>query len=1503
MAFKEDDLNEIIDDLYEDPAGYGSIVRNLMNKSSRFILNFPIIGAARKVADELKKGPFSLYYKFERTLAHKLHPTLFEANLNIITNDRIERQYKDRFYYYENMIPAIKKNTLSLDPLKDLITSMVDRDGHFMVIKYCDYDLQNQNASLANHLRSMEFKVNYLKKHLTKDEDANREMVKKKCDEFTGLFGENRQDLFIDRLRLDDILHKYIPFLTGEDDSSSTAASSKTLNYADIIKKKYLMNKSPDDLEGIESVIKAVEKSNAKQHGEEKSKEIMKQILDHWLQDDELADKKEVLEQIYMNNYSSMSEFHDDEDTSTESLFDSISDETDESKSDVEMKEEDPLKSASNGDIVDPEDIDIDIDFGPDDDVLDSDGGMGQVDVSDEEHSEMGTIELADGEDSGVIEFSDEIDVEEKSFDIAPSHEEDLGEFEIRGEDEDLLNSTEIPEGELSETDLFGTGNEVDESTSLNSVDSADAEKENDIHSGDRENRETDELNSFEISDESVNEDLDQFDVSEVNDVDSGTYDIEDKTKEGAPLQGFEIEDETEPEESGDPFEISDVNDDESGEFEISDEEISEDETGIGAGQNVNNSESSSFAIADKDFLDEARKKLQIIDAKIIDREAEKKLILDSLSEKTDDEAFSIALKLRHNELNSNGKLKAEELMGKLSEKGNIFFKIVRYLEDGPFQYMTLREKKELVDKLISQYKENPDLAQKLEEYKKTLANIPEMLSEIFANLRNIEKEFPDKIDSRKKQITYLGTLLDDDDYEPLWKTIRNLYDNILEDQSIQKLDSAIIVNETEEQWKQALILEQFKNIYKDNPEAIKKIKDAIENGSFNKFYSRIKKEEAGQPIGVETVMKSVTGEDVDVASLAESFSSVVNAKPDNVANDEVKEKLIGMVHEAGDLSMGKPVELLEEVKALLQSDDSSAIDLVENLLETTEEVLRDLIVEEYGKSDNPLHKELYLMHSAVNSVDSLEEKSKALNAFTETFPDSEIPEHLLESKKNKIKNDIIENDAVENITNGFSAEDHGNLESSIKEISQKNEIPAKIKNTALKISEAVDNKKFKEAFLAITSSNNKSEMKIGFLETLKSIAISKSWIKEGDKNCHTIEMKIKFYQSLIGNSNERKKRFKVKQKDLTESVKKSSSRASGSQRSQNKTVHDSKNEELSEKELEKLPANEQAFRKTLSLVKNFQENIDALEPIIPYLKQILDEDHYMDVSSAINKTKKKSNYIVAKTLNMIKEKTIDDEIINMLNTTGPKERYLWGEKIMTQLKVSKLEEAFKPFIKDKKLPESIDRIIRVIKSNNKNDFLKTSVQKENSLLSNIAKNLTEEDLKKLKLKTRSSQDKEKISFFRDLIRLKGGFIPNHIDIHESTKETIERTEKGDIEKPFERELENSVVSDNSPKELDLKKEVENLLTVLTTYINAVGSTSPLLQKTSEKYLPGVNNILLSIGREDPIAMKLVEIHKSDVIKLFVFIIKNKKAADFPGASSALQSAMKTGLIKKEDLQ
>jgi hypothetical protein len=354
MVTQNSKVDNFIAALREDPKNSGKFIKNLIRTSNRFLINLPVVGIARKITRELENGPFSYFYIFRRTLAHKLHPNLYALNLNIFSNYSIEKQYHKKYQQYENMIPHLAKKISHtsaeaklhlLQKLRNPIISMVEHDGHFMVVKFYDYFLHKIDPKTARLLRTLELQVHFCKKSLSGDSEKNASYIKTKFQKFLEKCGNEYSLLFIERLTMDNKLQEYSSMLISDKKSSESSLTKKVMSvvedlsedlasqieqvikeetneqpqkkkkvdeeqkhiiaYARKIKQAYLHQVANDDNKRITRIINNIKAINVKQLGKEKTDELVCSLIEVWLNDNDMPEpKKQILQNILESHYT-----------------------------------------------------------------------------------------------------------------------------------------------------------------------------------------------------------------------------------------------------------------------------------------------------------------------------------------------------------------------------------------------------------------------------------------------------------------------------------------------------------------------------------------------------------------------------------------------------------------------------------------------------------------------------------------------------------------------------------------------------------------------------------------------------------------------------------------------------------------------------------------------------------------------------------------------------------------------------------------------------------------------------------------------------------------------------------------------------------------------------------------------------------------------------------------------------------------------------------------------
>ena len=244
--------------------------------------------------------------------------------------------------------------------------------------------------------------------------------------------------------------------------------------------------------------------------------------------------------------------------------------------------------------------------------------------------------------------------------------------------------------------------------------------------------------------------------------------------------------------------------------------------------------------------------------------------------------------------------------------------------------------------------------------------------------------------------------------------------------------------------------------------------------------------------------------------------------------------------------------------------------------------------------------------------------------------------------------------------------------------------------------------------------------------------------------------------------------------------------------------------------------------------------------------------------------------------------------------------QYLWSESIKENMNLTNLEDAFKVFEKDKESYNEIIRLIKVIKSNNKNDFLKKSVEKDKKLVSNILQDFTAVDLKKLKSKTTGSKEKEKINLFRDFLKLTADSKISAIG-GEYKAQVRKSSEAGAGEKEKD---EKEKINDTIEEKTSEGKEITRvIITEITNFINLNKSErTRKMAVGNDRRNTVLNNFLRSLAAGEESAVSIVKKHRDDCIELFKDIIKFKFQNIYTPAGPALKYCINSKIIERTDL-
>ncbi len=1411
MEKQDNEITAFIDELRDNPAKSGKLIGDFIKKKNRIFLNFPLIGPARRISSELSKGPFSYFYVFERTLSHKLHPLLYRYGFNFLSNSIVDSLYERKLEFYKPLIPLragkIPGDTAGLRMknlvmMKELITRMVFKDGHFMVIKYYDNNFRKLSSGLSGILRSIELSMHLMKKNLTEEKNTNSEMIRKRFELFRQNQGKENGTLFIERMEWDEDLKEYAEMLKGNEDESYTSLDSsdpglrvidlenvpddgeKTgeeqpppekesqpgeekdekrviSGYAESIREKYLDAISDEDADAVKKILDTIYTTNGKKSGKARAEEIVSDIINIWLNDELISSaKKDFLRSLHADMFGGKKEKQTPEDQ-----LDAITDF-------VNNLEEDEKGGV-------PEEV---------------------SGVSGNEPAESG------------ISGSDEMDDLAGFFDIdEPSSEEDLP-FVIREDESGEPGGFAISAAE-------GTG-------------------------------------------------------------ESGEFPVHgsDETAEPGVFPVSEAEEPAEP-----------------GDFHRDEKQDAEEVNAPSAGEETGGEEGG--------IPEWGEKRLQEIDERLRKRTREQEEeARDIVSGGDSDRVTACALKMLGRETGSRSLFKILPDADGSGGGENIFIRIIRRLEEGPFRYMTPGEKAAFIDRLIDIFSKEKKLVSQLENYRKLIEKPSELLMSVTNNLERIEKENPDLREMIEAQLKYLEKVLENEDYEAVWLTVKSLYRNIIRQKSDNVIETVLGEMTGQPRWKQAVVLKYLERFYRGDRIKQDELGRRTAFPDIKSLSGRLENERKGITADINEVFKEVTGES---AGISEWAGRIIGEKGEPVPETgAVYESLKGFL-QSGDFSdETDAVRLTGELEEMIRLNAEKTLIFLDTVLSSADvsDDAKRIILRMMNDSDRPEYLEIHDLHRTVESVDSPDEKKAVLNRFKGILGNNFTPEEvtkILHRKLAYIKQESGKMRAERRVHDILAGGDSENMRSLMDSVASGTGVSGKISITVKKIGEAFDADKLDEAFSAITCSTNSPEMKIRLLETLREMVKGKlSSVEESEKGAlvrgiKKIENKIGFYGNILEErKGERKRSRKRIEMVLKEGPVKGGKKAAG-------------DDQQDEKEM---TPEEQVYSKTLSLVKSFADNIDALGPVMEILAGFNRGDFQFRLMNEYTAALKRKEMLVRRTVNVIKTGKIDSDLVKILHRSPPRFQYNWSEGVKKKLGAGSLEEAVKPVEKNREVYGELIRIAKIIRSNNKNDFLKKSIEKEKKLVSDIAANFSIEGIGKLKSGIMSSKDKDKINLFRDLVKLTGvtadsarnGYLAS-VATHAALKQKSGLQEReGAVEKsPVKREEgKKSEVPDEErgPAVKDIVNEINN-------FINLCKSerTGSMAVKSSRRLIT-INSFFKHLASGENAYVELAKKNTDELKEVFRGIIKHRFKQDFPAAGPALKYCIDNGLIKKSDL-
>ncbi len=347
------DYNDFVERFVNSPSGRKHLVADLADRLNFLNLNLHFFGPVERIANLLKDESFSHFYEFRMRLANQVHPRLSQLNLNVITDMIVNNYFNERYPVYFRILERdLGGRKLTMDRLENTVRAMVEKDGHYMVVKTCDLELRQYDPDLSKKLKSIELIIISIKQRLVDDEDINRDLIRSEHRKLVENEGKGAGDIFEKRVSWDPELEKYLPlydepmeedtetvsndFPAGEtvqpaeedgeeppeEDDTSTdetvpdegnahavnkespgenfdeeqaeeapVSDEKIEKYAEMIKARYLLNADASDPGAISKIIDGMYKSNEKTFGEDTAEYIEKEILVRWMDDESIPEE------------------------------------------------------------------------------------------------------------------------------------------------------------------------------------------------------------------------------------------------------------------------------------------------------------------------------------------------------------------------------------------------------------------------------------------------------------------------------------------------------------------------------------------------------------------------------------------------------------------------------------------------------------------------------------------------------------------------------------------------------------------------------------------------------------------------------------------------------------------------------------------------------------------------------------------------------------------------------------------------------------------------------------------------------------------------------------------------------------------------------------------------------------------------------------------------------------------------------------------------------------
>jgi|GEM_PF-2404034 len=835
MQSSSEEIEQFVHDFTTEPKRREILMQDLSKRTNRVLINFPKYGIARKISNELKEHSFSEQYEFESTLSRNLHPLLSRLKLNLISDIILNKRFNQKYNRYRGDVSRVinRNKKLSMDLFRKSITEMAEKDGHYMVIKFCDLVLRTHDDGLAKTIRTIEVAINAIKRRLTDDEDRNKQRVRLIYDKFLEKHGPHMGNRFITRMEWDDLLRKYIPELQaiadsspqvyahesergfdvteeehaeessrvtdtsqsevveeervdhdtdisqpeekGEERADHGADDERIKKYAAAIKGGFLDRLQEDDEEGIRKIINEMISKNRAVPGTD-GERITEKVIGIWLNDESISqEKRESLLRILHEQTKAYS-------------TDLTNEEGYESADASAVQEEAMTVDADETDITERDQSDEGMMILSEDDLTElvSDEHLTPTGISHpddeevQEHTPDTVVEAAQLLEETL--FTDDIESDELLTAEGIEDEagllldEEPGGFEIPDEASAAESESErdIPEEE-SASGHFSIADEIDSGT------------ESDLSAGIPGEEEAGESAAFEIS--------------SLPDEELGAFQIQERGEESGEIERLLREDE----ERNGTFAISVPSDEEytvertfrdseidSGAFQIQEEHSDEGATverSIAPEKELNGS----FTVAEKpesgnkqtlkEYIEnrwEDLNRFKDAESEEVEEHIRKLQTIEDVEAKTE-RVILLSAQIGFGE-------NRMRLYGELSDEDTFLIDLFNHLDQVARQ-LTIPETRAYVNHLISEFKDDdeiinryPRLIVRLEVFRDRFPEDPdELMGELYRNLVEIEKSYPEDVKGRiEEQYRYLTECLDEERFASVKSTIITIIEKIL---------------------------------------------------------------------------------------------------------------------------------------------------------------------------------------------------------------------------------------------------------------------------------------------------------------------------------------------------------------------------------------------------------------------------------------------------------------------------------------------------------------------------------------------------------------------------------------------------------------------------------------------------------------------------------------------------------------------------------------------------